>query len=106
MASSSKPHIYLVYGEISVLLPLPETWAVASLNPDYSHLIGCAQNLREFSEEEFGVAPRYVEFRAILDGQPSTSRASEPGWQELRKDLERGWDGSKKPVIRITMSGG
>ena len=103
MASSSKPHIYLLYGEISVLLPLPETWAVCCIvEPGCSHLIGCSQNLTEVAENEFGVATRYVEFRTILDGQPTTSRASESGWQELRKDLERSWDGSKKPVIRIT----
>jgi len=84
MTSSSNPHI--------------------SLNPGCSHLIRItSQNLTEVVKNEFGVALRYVESRIILDGQFTSSRASESAnWQELRKDLERGWDGSKKPELRIT----
>jgi len=82
----SDPHIYLMSGEVSVLVPLPETWA----------------DLTEVSKIEFDVVPRYVEFRTILDGQPTSSRASESGWQALRKDLEQSGGGSRKPVLRIT----
>jgi predicted Abi (CAAX) family protease len=62
-----------------------------------------SQDLSKVVKNEFGdtIEIRYVEFRTVLNGQPTASRASESAWQELRKDLEQGWEGSKKPVIRI-----
>ena len=77
---------------------------VASLNPGCPHLISYSQDLTEVAKTEFDVVPRYVEFRTILDGQPTSSRASESGWKALREDLEKSsGGGSRKPVLRITI---
>ena len=57
---------------------------LTSLNPGCSQLLISSACSSEFAENEF-FASQYVEFRTILDGQPTTSRALESGWQELRK---------------------